>query len=439
MSIFATFTDHAHTCLAIDVMTKMLAFDPSDRITVPEALNHPWLAAYHDESDEPTCEKVFDRWKEIEKLETIEDFRTALWNEIEDYRREVRGIHILPPMPALGVGETKEAENGAHISAPKEPEAKKEAEPVKEVNGKHAPAISGPPCEPLPELPVTSPPPSETTAASTTSEATAATLVASPETSVPVPPPVLAAIEPEVKLDLSHSTSDLRANSRKFSTSPEQYRNDPVVSYARRSSILLQQQQAQQQAQALVQNMQQAAISQQGLSGGHLSSRRGSTFNSPMPSTYHLPTFFEDSELGQANGVTLPAGMQSLTGAPQSMGSTIAFPTQQPTYVVPARSRTGSTAGGEVTRKVLRTLSTVSIHESSQGRPIGVGLGMTAMPGVPVAGPVQRTGSGSVQSAADAPPSEMPVDFAVGSHIKALEEGGGEEEKKKKKALFHVE
>jgi hypothetical protein len=43
----------------------------------------------------------------------------------------------------------------------------------------------------------------------------------------------------------------------------------------------------------------------------------------------------------------------------------VPFPTQS--YVVPARSRTGSTAGGEMTRKLLRTLSTVSIHEHSEG------------------------------------------------------------------------
>ncbi|KAF6752971.1 kinase-like domain-containing protein [Ephemerocybe angulata] len=89
---------------ALDVMAKMLAFDPEDRVTVFQALEHPWLAAYHDESDEPVCTEHFERWREIEKLETIEDFRTALWNEIEDYRREHRKApcrrHLLrQPLP----------------------------------------------------------------------------------------------------------------------------------------------------------------------------------------------------------------------------------------------------------------------------------------------------------------------------------------------------
>ncbi|EDR14096.1 uncharacterized protein LACBIDRAFT_244909, partial [Laccaria bicolor S238N-H82] len=75
---------------ALDLLSKMLAFDPSDRITVPEALEHPWLTSYHDISDEPDCPQKFERWREIEKLNTLEEFREALWNEIEDYRKEVR-------------------------------------------------------------------------------------------------------------------------------------------------------------------------------------------------------------------------------------------------------------------------------------------------------------------------------------------------------------
>ncbi|KAI0272579.1 kinase-like domain-containing protein [Gloeopeniophorella convolvens] len=53
-----------------------------------KALAHPWLAAYHDVNDEPSCPTKFDRWREIEELETIEQFRAALWAEINDYRRE---------------------------------------------------------------------------------------------------------------------------------------------------------------------------------------------------------------------------------------------------------------------------------------------------------------------------------------------------------------
>jgi p38 MAP kinase len=38
----------------------MLVFDPRKRITAEEALAHPYLAPYHDESDEPVAEEKFD-------------------------------------------------------------------------------------------------------------------------------------------------------------------------------------------------------------------------------------------------------------------------------------------------------------------------------------------------------------------------------------------
>lgn len=38
--------------MAIDLLNKLLEFDPSRRITVEEALGHPYLSAYHDEDDE---------------------------------------------------------------------------------------------------------------------------------------------------------------------------------------------------------------------------------------------------------------------------------------------------------------------------------------------------------------------------------------------------
>jgi serine/threonine protein kinase len=38
--------------MAIDLLNKLLEFDPSKRIDVEEALGHPYLSAYHDEDDE---------------------------------------------------------------------------------------------------------------------------------------------------------------------------------------------------------------------------------------------------------------------------------------------------------------------------------------------------------------------------------------------------
>ncbi|KAJ1933213.1 mitogen activated protein kinase [Linderina macrospora] len=71
--------------LAIDLMEKMLTFNPKKRITVEEALAHDYLAQYHDDNDEPVSQPLphnffdFDNYKE--KL-SIEQLKVLMWNEI---------------------------------------------------------------------------------------------------------------------------------------------------------------------------------------------------------------------------------------------------------------------------------------------------------------------------------------------------------------------
>lgn len=43
---------HVFWCLALDLLEKMLAFNPAKRITVEDALCHPYLAYFHDPDDE---------------------------------------------------------------------------------------------------------------------------------------------------------------------------------------------------------------------------------------------------------------------------------------------------------------------------------------------------------------------------------------------------
>ena len=38
--------------IALDLLEKLLDFDPARRITVEEALKHPYLETYHDSDDE---------------------------------------------------------------------------------------------------------------------------------------------------------------------------------------------------------------------------------------------------------------------------------------------------------------------------------------------------------------------------------------------------
>ena len=53
---------------AIDLLEKILVFDPVKRLTAIQALEHPLLSEYHDLTDEPIAETSFD-WSFTE-LET---------------------------------------------------------------------------------------------------------------------------------------------------------------------------------------------------------------------------------------------------------------------------------------------------------------------------------------------------------------------------------
>jgi len=46
--------------LALDLLAKMLAFDPAVRFSCEQALEHPYLAVWHDPTDEPVCPTVRD-------------------------------------------------------------------------------------------------------------------------------------------------------------------------------------------------------------------------------------------------------------------------------------------------------------------------------------------------------------------------------------------
>jgi serine/threonine protein kinase len=67
----------------------MLTFDPKKRITVDDALAHPYLAALHCPDDEPTTQPVsaYDFEFEIYDLKG-EDYKDLLYEEIMLYQVE---------------------------------------------------------------------------------------------------------------------------------------------------------------------------------------------------------------------------------------------------------------------------------------------------------------------------------------------------------------
>lgn len=69
-----------------DLLDKMLVFDPQRRITVEEALRHPYLQSLHDPSDEPLCAAVFHFEFDDENVSN-DRLRSLIWQEIQEYRK----------------------------------------------------------------------------------------------------------------------------------------------------------------------------------------------------------------------------------------------------------------------------------------------------------------------------------------------------------------
>ena len=359
----------------------MLNFDPTERISVAEAMKHPWLSTYHNPDDEPDCVEGFQRWKEVEELESHEDLKKALWDEIQDYRREVRGLNSVTKSPVT-MRRTPSGSSHSIADSPTQPTAtttglgqiEEETAADLKTGTTRSSNSASPHQKEEPTTTETSPLPAGTEPSQTES---------GPQSILPPSEPLPPLPSQDNQGSQSISRTDSKRSERRpsydkaeraSSTASITTPTDPVLTYARRSSFLLQQQ--------------QPAIQNSG---------RDSPVN-PYHANHHtarkpIPNF------GEAGYFDESANLKEQYGHGKHLNrNTVAFPSGD-SYVVPARSRTGSlfgpnpsgipfpgsthtgdgisglpgngnhnyTIGPGTVGRLLRTLSTVSIHESGQG------------------------------------------------------------------------
>jgi mitogen-activated protein kinase 7 len=103
------------SAVALDLLEKLLDFDPARRLTVEQALEHPYLATYHDPEDEPT-HSPFDF--AFESANKIDELRKLIVDEITTYytphrshlRRQTNRVVNTDPSVLSEAEKLKEAE-----------------------------------------------------------------------------------------------------------------------------------------------------------------------------------------------------------------------------------------------------------------------------------------------------------------------------------------
>lgn len=70
---------------ALDLLEKLLAFNPAKRITVEDALKHPYLEPYHDPEDEPTAPPIPDEFFDFDRRKdelSKEQLKSTLYSNL---------------------------------------------------------------------------------------------------------------------------------------------------------------------------------------------------------------------------------------------------------------------------------------------------------------------------------------------------------------------
>lgn len=67
--------------LALDLLEKMLVFDPRKRIDATQSLAHEYVAPYHDPTDEPVAEEKFD-WSFNDADLPVDTWKVMMYSEI---------------------------------------------------------------------------------------------------------------------------------------------------------------------------------------------------------------------------------------------------------------------------------------------------------------------------------------------------------------------
>jgi len=83
---------------ALDLLERLLTFDPNKRIDVNEALAHPYLQQHHDPNDEPIALHPFTVEMEMDDY-PIPELKKLIWNETALIKKHI-ALQQMPIIPS---------------------------------------------------------------------------------------------------------------------------------------------------------------------------------------------------------------------------------------------------------------------------------------------------------------------------------------------------
>jgi serine/threonine protein kinase len=75
---------------ALDLLTKLLQFNPEKRYTIEQAISHPYLAQFHNASEEPILSAPIQISLDDNKRLKIGDYRRYLYKKIVERKKQLR-------------------------------------------------------------------------------------------------------------------------------------------------------------------------------------------------------------------------------------------------------------------------------------------------------------------------------------------------------------
>jgi mitogen-activated protein kinase 15 len=88
----------------VDLMRKLLTFNPKKRLSAQEALNHPYVAMFHNPAEEPSCSAPISIPLSDDTRYTVNEYRNFLYEDIAMRKRKERVVAERPGTLAPGQG-----------------------------------------------------------------------------------------------------------------------------------------------------------------------------------------------------------------------------------------------------------------------------------------------------------------------------------------------